>query len=56
MLLKSDGMSWRPIVPIEDIGSAFVAAIEAPVETVHNEIFNVGITPRIIVFGKSRRS
>ena len=44
VLLKSDGMSWRPIVRIEDIGSAFVAAIEAPVETVHNEIFNVGIT------------
>ena len=44
VLLKSDGMSWRPIVHIEDIGSAFVAAIEAPVETVHNEIFNVGIT------------
>jgi len=44
VLLKSDGMSWRPIVHIEDIGRAFVAAIEAPVETVHNEIFNVGIT------------
>ena len=44
VLLKSDGMSWRPIVHIEDIGRAFVAAIDAPVETVHNEIFNVGIT------------
>ena len=44
VLLKSDGMSWRPIVHIEDIGRAFVAALEAPVETVHNEVFNVGIT------------
>jgi nucleoside-diphosphate-sugar epimerase len=44
VLLKSDGMSWRPIVHIEDIGRAFVAALEAPVETVYNEIFNVGIT------------
>ena len=44
VLLKSDGMSWRPIVHIEDIGRAFVAALEAPVETVHNEIFNVGVT------------
>jgi nucleoside-diphosphate-sugar epimerase len=44
VLLKSDGMSWRPIVHIEDIGRAFLAALEAPVETVHNEIFNVGIT------------
>jgi nucleoside-diphosphate-sugar epimerase len=44
VLLKSDGMSWRPIVHIEDIGRAFVAALEAPVETIHNEIFNVGVT------------
>jgi nucleoside-diphosphate-sugar epimerase len=44
VLLKSDGMSWRPIVHIEDISRAFVAALEAPVETVHNEVFNVGIT------------
>ena len=44
VLLKSDGMSWRPIVHIEDISRAFVAAIEAPVEIVRNEVFNVGIT------------
>jgi nucleoside-diphosphate-sugar epimerase len=44
VLLKSDGMSWRPIVHIEDIGRAFVAALEAPADTVHNEVFNVGVT------------
>jgi nucleoside-diphosphate-sugar epimerase len=44
VLLKSDGMSWRPIVHIEDISRAFIAAIEAPIEIVHNEVFNVGIT------------
>jgi nucleoside-diphosphate-sugar epimerase len=44
VLLKSDGMSWRPIVHIEDIGRAFVAAFEAPIEIIHNEVFNVGIT------------
>jgi nucleoside-diphosphate-sugar epimerase len=44
VLLKSDGMSWRPIVHIEDISRAFLAAIEAPVEIVRNEVFNVGIT------------
>jgi nucleoside-diphosphate-sugar epimerase len=37
-------MSWRPIVHIEDIGRAFVAALEAPADIVHNEVFNVGIT------------
>jgi nucleoside-diphosphate-sugar epimerase len=44
VLLKSDGMSWRPIVHIEDICRAFVAALEAPAEIVHNESFNVGVT------------
>jgi nucleoside-diphosphate-sugar epimerase len=44
VLLKSDGMPWRPIVHIEDISRAFLAAIEAPIEVIHNEVFNVGIT------------
>jgi nucleoside-diphosphate-sugar epimerase len=42
--LKSDGTPWRPIVHIEDISRAFIAAMEAPVETVFNEAFNVGQT------------
>jgi nucleoside-diphosphate-sugar epimerase len=44
VLLKSDGMSWRPIVHIEDIGRAFLAALEAPIEIVHNQVFNIGLT------------
>jgi nucleoside-diphosphate-sugar epimerase len=44
VLLKSDGMPWRPIVHIEDISRAFLAAIEAPADVVHNQVFNVGIT------------
>jgi len=44
VLLKSDGMPWRPIVHIEDISRAFLAALEAPIDIVHNEVFNVGIT------------
>ena len=42
--LKSDGTPWRPIVHIEDISRAFVAALEAPAELVHNQAFNVGRT------------
>ena len=30
--LKSDGSPWRPIVHIEDISRAFIAALEAPAE------------------------
>lgn len=42
--LKSDGTPWRPIVHIEDISRAFVAVLEAPLELVHNQAFNVGST------------
>ncbi len=42
--LKSDGSPWRPIVHIEDISRAFLAALEAPMEVVSNEAFNVGQT------------
>jgi len=42
--LKSDGTPWRPIVHIEDISRAFVAALEAPAELVFNQAFNVGQT------------
>lgn len=42
--LKSDGTPWRPIVHIEDISRAFIAALEAPAGSVFNEAFNVGQT------------
>ncbi len=42
--ILSDGTPWRPIVHIEDIARATLAAIEAPAELVHAEAFNVGAT------------
>ena len=42
VFIKSDGTPWRPIVHIEDISRAFLAALHAPREKVHNEAFNVG--------------
>ncbi len=42
--LKSDGTPWRPLVHIEDISRAFLAVLEAPRDSVHNEVFNVGRT------------
>jgi nucleoside-diphosphate-sugar epimerase len=42
--LKSDGTPWRPIAHIEDISSAFLAALEAPEDHVFNQAFNVGCT------------
>jgi nucleoside-diphosphate-sugar epimerase len=44
VLLKSDGMSWRPIVHIEDISEAFISVIKSPREDVTEQILNVGNT------------
>ena len=44
IFLKSDGSPRRPIVHIEDISRAFIAALEAPEHLVYNQAFNVGQT------------
>ena len=38
----SDGTPWRPIVHIRDTIAAVLAVLEAPLDRVHGEIFNVG--------------
>jgi nucleoside-diphosphate-sugar epimerase len=40
--MQSDGTPWRPLAHVEDIARAFVAALEAPQEAIHNEAFNIG--------------
>lgn len=42
--LKSDGSPWRPIVHVEDICRAYIAALQAPRAAVHDQAFNVGTT------------
>ena len=42
--IKSDGTPWRPIVHVEDICRAYIAALEADRELVHDEAFNIGTT------------
>jgi nucleoside-diphosphate-sugar epimerase len=42
--IKSDGTPWRPIVHIEDIISAAINVLASPIEAIHNETFNVGLT------------
>lgn len=44
VFLKSDGSPWRPLVHVEDISRAFIAALEAPRDLVHNQAFNIGRT------------
>jgi nucleoside-diphosphate-sugar epimerase len=43
ILLKSDGSPWRPLVHIEDISLAVIAALAAPRELIHNQAINVGM-------------
>jgi len=38
----SDGSPWRPLVHVLDICKAITCVLEAPIENVHDEIFNVG--------------
>jgi nucleoside-diphosphate-sugar epimerase len=40
--VRSDGTPWRPLVHVEDVARAALAAVEAPREAVHGEAFNVG--------------
>lgn len=44
VLIQSDGTPWRPLVHVEDFSRAFIAALHAPRELVHNQSFNVGRT------------
>lgn len=41
--MMSDGTPWRPIIHIEDISRAFIAALKAPRHVIHNQAFNVGL-------------
>jgi nucleoside-diphosphate-sugar epimerase len=42
IVMNSDGSPWRPLVHGLDIAEAFACVLDAPVEAVHNQIFNVG--------------
>ena len=40
--MTSDGMPWRPLVHVLDIGAAIAATLEAPREAVADQMLNVG--------------
>jgi nucleoside-diphosphate-sugar epimerase len=42
--MTSDGSPWRPLVHGLDIARAVTEVLAAPVDAVHNEVFNVGDT------------
>lgn len=42
VMLKSDGLPWRPLVHVEDIADAFVAALRTPTADIHDRAINIG--------------
>jgi nucleoside-diphosphate-sugar epimerase len=40
--ILSDGTPWRPLIHVEDISRAALAAVEAPEDVIRGEAFNVG--------------
>ena len=42
MNVLSDGTPYRPIVHVEDVARAALALLEAPVDLIHTQAFNVG--------------
>ncbi len=42
VVVMSDGTPWRPVVHVEAVARAFVALLEAPLDAVRGEAFNVG--------------
>lgn len=40
--IMSDGTPWRPTIHVEDLARAYIACLQAPVEIIHNQAFNVG--------------
>ncbi len=51
--MTSDGTPWRPLVHVMDICTAIRCSLEAPSNSIHNQIFNVGTTPPIIAYARS---
>ena len=40
--MESDGTPWRPLVHVRDISEAVACVLDAPLDVVHDEAFNVG--------------
>ncbi len=41
--MLSDGSPWRPLVHVEDVVAVFSLMLTAPRDTIHNQVFNVGV-------------
>jgi len=42
VVVHSDGKPWRPVIHADDAARAFLTVLQAPLEKIHNQAFNVG--------------
>jgi nucleoside-diphosphate-sugar epimerase len=42
VMVYSDGKPWRPVVHVRDVSRAFLNVLQAPIDAIHNQAFNVG--------------
>lgn len=42
VVVFSDGTPWRPVVHVEDVSTAFIEVLRAPLDAIRGEAFNVG--------------
>lgn len=41
--IKSDGTPWRPVIHIQDVCSALIAGLKAPLDLISGRAYNVGV-------------
>ncbi|MFQ6610521.1 MAG: NAD-dependent epimerase/dehydratase family protein, partial [Fidelibacterota bacterium] len=42
IIIHGNGEQWRPLLSVNDVVSAFISVMEAPLDVVAGEIYNVG--------------
>jgi nucleoside-diphosphate-sugar epimerase len=55
VVVRGDGSPWRPVVHVRDLVGAFLAALRAPREAVHDQAFNTGADALNLQIGELAR-
>lgn len=42
--IAGGGQQWRPLVHVQDVATAFLTALKAPIKQISGEAFNIGLT------------
>jgi nucleoside-diphosphate-sugar epimerase len=55
VLLKSDGLAWRPVVHVRDVARVFAAVLQAPASDLRARVFNLSIDDQNLRIGEIAR-